>query len=218
MSLEVGDTNQIAGGDDSYTVVIGHTVISHVSRTPTCCWPTRPGCCALAAGWCCSTVINASIVYGIGRDPELDSRVVAAAMQITCANPTVATGRCLGCCDAIGPRWSWCRITCTPRSAQRVLCRRRADRRNDVQARPPVPDQRHTGTRCAPGSRPGRDDPRRHRGRAVLRDAMASQPGHYGCRFCAARLWVDSFLNGTTSAIEMCAIANATGWRRRPRA
>ena len=29
---------------------------------------------------------------------------------------------------------------------------------------------------------------------------------------------VDSFLNGTTSAIEMCAIANATGWRRRPRA
>lgn len=88
VTFELGDSNQIAEPDNTYDVVIGHTLISHVADpdglVAEAARVLRPGG---------RLVIFdgdfASIIPGTSDDPELDSVVVGAALTLACANPTV---------------------------------------------------------------------------------------------------------------------------------
>jgi ubiquinone/menaquinone biosynthesis C-methylase UbiE len=88
VTFDVGDSNQIAEDDNTFDIVIGHTLISHVADPDgliaEAARVLRPGGrLVLFDG------DFASLIPGTGADPEHDSLVMGAALTVACANPTV---------------------------------------------------------------------------------------------------------------------------------
>jgi SAM-dependent methyltransferase len=87
VTFDLGDCNQIAEEDNTFDVVIGHTLISHVADpdglVAEAVRVLRPGG---------RLVIFdgdfASLIPGTSDDSELDSVVLGAALTLACANPT----------------------------------------------------------------------------------------------------------------------------------
>jgi ubiquinone/menaquinone biosynthesis C-methylase UbiE len=88
VAFDLGDCNQIAEEDNTFDVVIGHTLISHVADpdglVAEAARVLRPGGrLVLFDG------DYASMVPGTSDDHELDSVVIGAALTLMCANQTV---------------------------------------------------------------------------------------------------------------------------------